>query len=149
MSRYRKKNGDAIHHMECRKRILQKVGEGDRRSQSLGTDLKEEGTSGAPAQSDESLELSHPQIPGLASVPRPVHQSSLVSPIDPTLSMPYPAWPSLGHIFCTLAWKVPCLACLPALSLIPSSKPGHTTVHQFSPVSPWNLTACTISNPQA
>lgn len=149
MSRCRKKNGEAIHHVECNKRILQKVGEGDRRSQSLSTDLKE-GTSGAPAQSDESLELSQPQLPGLASVPRPVHQSNLASPKDPMLSMLYPAWPSLGHIFCTLAWKVPwTLACLPALSLVPSSNPGHTTVHQLSPVRPWDLTGCTVSNPQA
>lgn len=84
--------------------ILQKVGEGDRKSQSLSTDLKE-GTSGKPVQSGESLELSHSQLPGLASVPRSVHQSSLVSPIDSILSMPYPTWPSLGHIFCTLIWS--------------------------------------------
>lgn len=88
MSWYRRENGDAVHHVECEKPVLQKVGEEERRSPSLNTILKE-GTSGAPVQSDESLELSHSQPQAASHVLSPIQsgQSNRLFPILATSSL--------------------------------------------------------------
>lgn len=74
-------------------------------------------------------------IPSLRLRPTSCHQSSLVSPIDSFLSMPYPAWSSLGRIAHALDPSLP-VCSLPN----PSSKPGHTQLCTTQPSASWNPT---------